>query len=89
MTSTQVRVRARAVRSFSDAGTGEAYKKGQAVTLDEGVFENYRAAGLATAAEAKAAPESPSKSKAKAKASDKPADLPADTPEIPPQTQAE
>lgn len=83
------KVRALITRAFKDVGTGEAYAKGDRPVLDGGVFENYRAAGLATAIETKAAPESPSKSKAKTKASDKPAAPPADTPEIPPETQAE
>lgn len=91
------KVRALMTRAFNDAGTGGTYAKGDRPLLDSGVFENYRAAGLATAAEApaetppepKAAPESPNKSKAKAKAGDKPADAPAATTEIPPDTQAE
>lgn len=82
-------VRALITRAFKDAGTGEAYAKGDRPVLECGVFENYRAAGLATAAAQQATPESPSKSKAKTKASDKPADLPAASTEIPPQTQAE
>lgn len=95
------KVRALMTRAFNDAGIGATFAKGDRPLLDGGVFENYRAAGLATAAEApaetppealpepKAAPESPNKSKAKGKAGDKPADAPAATTEIPPDTQAE
>lgn len=46
------------ITNFNDAGTEQSFAARSIVPIEEGVFENYRAAGLvraATAAEVKAA----------------------------------
>lgn len=35
-----------ALRDFKDAGTGENFEKGARLNIEEGVFRNYKAAGL-------------------------------------------
>lgn len=44
-------VRAVVVRDFKDAGSETQYKAEAVVLLDEGVFENYRYAGLVRVAD--------------------------------------
>lgn len=36
----------RALRTFSDAGTGETFEGGKDHTFEAGAYANYRAAGL-------------------------------------------
>lgn len=44
-------VQARVLRNFEDAGTGETFTKSDdAVAIEEGAFDNYRAGGLVEAA---------------------------------------
>lgn len=48
------RKRAQVLRPFNDIGTGERFAAGASITLDDGRFANYAAAGLVAAAPAPA-----------------------------------
>jgi hypothetical protein len=55
--------KATALRDFSDAGTEQLFTKDQELTLDEGTFANYEAAGLIRAGGPDAKPADAGKSK--------------------------
>ena len=44
-------VRAKALRAFTDAGSGRRFAIGETVSIDAGLFVNYRTAGLVEAVE--------------------------------------
>ena len=46
MSDTPRRKRAHVISDFNDVGTGERHAAKSTPMLEEGVFENYRAAGL-------------------------------------------
>lgn len=48
------KIRARAISSFNDRGTGKSFAAGSTEPIDAGSFANYKAAGLVEAAPAKA-----------------------------------
>lgn len=60
MTET-AKIKAKVLREFNDAGTGERFAAGDSPEIDAGAFANYRAAGLVE----KDAPEAKPKAEAK------------------------
>lgn len=62
MTDTPKTTRARILRDFNDAGTGQNFTADTVVPIEDGAFANYRHAGLVEAAaadDAKSAPKTP------------------------------